>query len=160
MSKKGEKEMYESTQRDTIVVGVGNRWRRDDGVGCRVATLLQEQGLEVIDAEMVPENFLEVIIRDKPARVLFVDACDFGGTPGEFRIFTIEELEGLKFSGFSTHTLPLKLLAELINTGCGAQVWFLGIQPDDIAVGEGLSHPVESALPQIVDFLRKWLKSF
>lgn len=148
----------EEQKGDAVVVGIGNRWRGDDGIGCKVARLLQEQGLKAIDAEMVPENFLGVIARENPRRVLLVDACDFGGVAGEFRIFAADELDRLNFSGFSTHTLPLNMLAKLISSLCGARVWLLGVQPESVAGGEKLSPIVEAALPKIIDFLQHWLE--
>lgn len=148
----------EDTKCGVMVVGVGNQWRGDDGVGCRVAHLLQEQGVRAVDAGTVPENFLGVIERANPERVLLVDACDFGAIAGEFRIFAAEELDRLDFKGFSTHTLPLNMLARLITETCGARVWLLGVQPGRVASGEGLSAPVETALPRIIDFVRQWLK--
>lgn len=146
----------EDQKGDVVVVGIGNRWRGDDGIGCKIARLLQEQGWKAIDAEMVPENFLGVIARENPARVLLVDAGDFGGVAGEFRIFAADELGRLNFRGFSTHTLPLNMLAKLISSLCGARVWLLAVQPESVAAGEELSPVVEAALPQIIDFLRHW----
>jgi hydrogenase 3 maturation protease len=148
----------ESSEAKVMVVGIGNRLRGDDGVGCEIVTLLQEERIEAIEAGAVPENFIGVIVRRKPEMVLLVDACDFGAPGGEFRLFSSEEIERLNFKGFSSHTLPLNMFAQLISDTCGAQVWLLGIQPESITLGAGLSTTVAAALPRVVDFIRQWLK--
>lgn len=147
----------------TIVVGVGNRLRCDDGVGCQIIDLLKEgcgkgrTDIEVLDAGTVPENYIEPIIEKNPQRVLFVDACLFGGSPGEFRLFESESFEKLALPNFSTHTLPLNLLAELINVDTGARVYLLGIQPYQRGIGEKLSPVLASALPSILSYIQQWI---
>lgn len=154
----------------TIVVGVGNRLRCDDGVGCLIIDLLKERrmvdsclcgndrtDIEVIDTGAVPENYIEPIIEKKPERVIFVDACLFDGKPGEFRLFGPESFEKLDLPNFSTHTLPLNLIAQLINAATGAKVYLLGIQPYQRGTGEKLSPVLASALPAILSYIQHWI---
>lgn len=148
---------------NAVVVGIGNVLRGDDGIGCRAVRLLQEAGgfhpagVKLIDAETVPENYLGVLIREKPDRVLLVDACDFGGRPGEARIFAFSELRRLELRGFSTHTLPLNMLAEVIAGATGARVWLLGVQPQTVRDTRELSPAVAGALPRVAALIRQWL---
>ncbi len=146
-----------------VIVGIGNRFRGDDGVGCRVVELLaeaawvKEQGVLVLDAGPVPENFIGKISRAKPARVLLVDACTFGGAPGEFRLFASGDLDGLMVPGFSTHTVALDALVALLAQESGAMVWLLGIQPATGSAGAGLSPALARTLPAVVEFIRRWV---
>jgi len=148
-----------------LILGVGNRLKGDDGVGCRVVDLLntlpafKKKGtleIEAIDAGTVPENYIGLIVDKKPERVLIVDACLFEGKPGTFRLFDRARLENLRLPNFSTHTPPLSLIAQLIFETTGAEVYLLGIQPHRRNFGEGLSQALSAALPEIVSFIQEW----
>ncbi|MEO0068039.1 MAG: hydrogenase 3 maturation endopeptidase HyCI [candidate division WOR-3 bacterium] len=142
-----------------LIVGVGNRLRCDDGVGSHIVDLLKERvkDVEVIDAGTVPENYLESITQKRPQRVLIVDACLFDGKPGEFRLFDLESFENLHFPNFSTHTLPLNLIAQLIITKTNAKVYLLGIQPAQRGFGEKLSPVLSATLPKILNYIEEWI---
>jgi len=140
-----------------VLVGVGNRLRGDDAIGCAVIDELGElEGVKVIDAGNTPENYLEPIARLEPERILIVDACDFGGRPGEFRLFGRDEIERLSYGLLSTHTLPLSLTAEMLARETGADIRLLGVQPARVEFGQDLSVPVAKALPEVVAFVRAW----
>ncbi|MEO0070416.1 MAG: hydrogenase 3 maturation endopeptidase HyCI [candidate division WOR-3 bacterium] len=142
-----------------LIVGVGNRLRCDDGVGSHIVDLFKERvkDVEVIDAGTVPENYLESITQKRPQRVLIVDACLFDGKPGEFRLFDLESFENLHFPNFSTHTLPLNLIAQLIITKTNAKVYLLGIQPAQRGFGEKLSPVLSATLPKILNYIEEWI---
>lgn len=143
---------------EVVIIGIGNRARGDDGVGCRVAEMLSDlSGVKVINAGTVLENYIEPILKEKPSRILLVDACKFGGQPGEFRLFPISDFHQLISGGFSTHTLSLAPLAELLATESHAQVWLLGIEPRKNNLGETPSPEINVALPAIVNFIRSWV---
>ncbi len=143
----------------TVVIGVGNRLRGDDGVGCHLIDLLKETipDIDAIDASTVPENYIESIIKKTPERVLIIDACLFDGEPGEFRLFGTESLENLRLPNFSTHTPPLNLIAQLINAATGAKIYLLGIQPFQRGFGEKISPALANALPSIVSYIQEWV---
>ncbi|MCX7731944.1 MAG: hydrogenase 3 maturation endopeptidase HyCI [candidate division WOR-3 bacterium] len=143
----------------TVIIGVGNPERGDDGVGIRVAEMVRAlnlPGIVLIDAQTVPENCLGPVIEARPDRILFVDACRFSGEPGEFRLFDRSEFDRLEVTGFSTHTPPLNLIAELLAAETGAEVYLLGINPSDNRTGTELSPAVRQALPEIVSFITTW----
>jgi len=133
------------------VLGVGNRQRRDDGCGSLIAEYLAEQtAMMAIDAGVVPENYLEKIARLEPDTVLIVDAVDFGGAPGEFRIL---EPEQVKHAGLSTHALSLRMAADFLFARTKASVAFVSIQPADLGDGVGLSAEVAHAVHSIQSLL-------
>ena len=110
------------------VVGIGQRLRGDDGVGPavvgRLAGLLPDASLLLLDAGHAPENCLGPIIRFRPDVILLIDAA----------------------RGGSTHTLSLAMLAGYLAAESGAAVHILGIEPANVAFGEGLSPGVERAV--------------
>ena len=126
------------------VLGVGNRYRRDDGAGSLLAERLgQRTNTMVIDAGVVPENYLEKVARSHPDTILIIDAVDFGGTPGEFRIL---EVEFVGPSVFSTHALSLRMAADFLRARTRAHVALLAIQPSEMGLGAGLSEEVSRAV--------------
>jgi hydrogenase 3 maturation protease len=142
----------------TVLVGVGNRMKGDDAIGCRVADELKElERAVVFDAGTAPENYIEPIVELDPDRLLFIDACAFGGEPGEFRLFGREDIDRLAAGLVSTHTLPLSMTAALLGQQIKASIHLLGIQPESLEFDAGLSEPVSRALPGIVEFVRGWV---
>lgn len=140
----------------TVIVCIGNPDRGDDGVGPALAQALRGvEHLRVLDARNAPENVLGQVERLSPARVIIVDACDFGAEPGEFRFLSEEELGVVDWPLPSTHSIPIPLLAQLIHRLYGCEVRILGVQPESVAFGSGLSPKVAAALPRLVQFLSK-----
>ena len=155
--------------RQLVVLGVGNRLRGDDAIGCLVCDELRSSGpssdvqrpssvpgLFVLDCGNTPENFLQPIADRKPTRILVVDCCSYGAKPGEFSLFSREEVDRLSYGLLSTHTLPLTLTMEMLSLETRAAIELLGIQPERIEFGEDLSEPVRRALPAVVGFVRQW----
>ncbi len=141
------------------VVGVGQRLRGDDGAGPAVArrlAALAGASLQVVDAGHAPENCLGPIVRFGPDAILFVDAACGGLAPGELTWLRPDEADS---RGGSTHTLSLAMLAAYLSAETGAAVHVLGIEPGEMAFGEGLSPVVEEAVAQaaatFTDYWRK-----
>jgi len=133
------------------ILGVGNRDRCDDGAGSLVAETVAERlagrsGALIIDAGAVPENYLEKVARLRPDHILIVDAVDFGGVPGEFRIL---DPDAIGPSGFSSHALSLRITAEFFKVRTEARVAFLAIQPANVGWGTELSGEVCRAVSLI-----------
>lgn len=137
------------------VLGVGNRDRRDDGVGSLLVDALRARTSAVlIDAGEVPENYLERSVRARPDAVLLVDAVDLGATPGTVQFVSPRTLHD---AGVSTHASSLALCAEYIGARTGAPVALLGIQPADVGPGAGLSGDVAAAMIAVRDTLQNLL---
>lgn len=130
-----------------LFVGIGNPLRSDDGVG--PAVIAQIDGkirAQCLDAGLAPENYIGKIVKLKPDTVVFIDAVHIDEAPGAIKI--IQEAD-IPHYGFSTHNMSPKLMIENIESQIQAQVFMIGIQPQSIEVGEGLS----DAIQQQVDFL-------
>lgn len=126
------------------ILGVGNRFRRDDGAGSLVAErLVGRTGALSIDAGAVPENYLEKVARSHPDTILIVDAVDFGGAPGDLRIL---DPEAVGSAGLSTHALSLQMAAEFLKTRTGARLAIAAIQPADVGLGTKLSEEVSEGV--------------
>lgn len=133
------------------MLGIGNRYWHDDGVGSYIAEALEScPGFDVIDAGFIPENHLETVALRKPDSVLMVDATDFGGEPGQARLLYPDKVT---YAGLSTHAGSLRMLAEYLQARTRARIAVLAIQPGDTSAGEGLSPVVSSTCKELLEFL-------
>ncbi len=133
------------------LLGVGNRDRRDDGVGSLIAERLAKKCRALaIDAGSVPENYLENVARSCPDTVLIIDAMDFGGCPGECRLF---DPDSIGPAGLSCHALSLGMTAEYLAARTQARLVLLAIQPADVRSGGVLSIAVARAAERVEEAL-------
>ena len=134
-----------------IIITVGNCMRKDDGVGPYIASKVKSsENFIIIDAASSPENVIDEVIRLNPDHVIFVDAADFKGKPGEIRV--IDE-SGVPESTVSTHAVPLKIVAAIIKSETSARISFVAIQARDLGFGKGLSKDVKKAADKIIALL-------
>ncbi|MGB5487680.1 MAG: hydrogenase maturation protease, partial [Lysobacterales bacterium] len=90
------------------LMGIGNRYHHDDAVGPYLAEAMEHRpDYDVIDAGVIPEDYIETTAQKHPDTILMVDATDFGGEPGEVRLLYPESVA---YSGVSTHAGSLRLL--------------------------------------------------
>jgi len=128
-----------------IILGIGNRLRSDDAAGSVLAERLQKiAGLICFDSQGSPENYLGKIIKEKPDNIVILDAADFGGEPGDFRVFEPQDFQTANF--FSTHNASISLTINYLQSNLSADIIILAIQPKDIAFGDTLSPEVEKSI--------------
>jgi hydrogenase 3 maturation protease len=140
-----------------VVACVGNEWRGDDGVGPFVGRLIRPcSRLTVLDCGETPENYLGVIVRLKPERVVVIDAADFGGAPGEIRAIARDEIGG---GGVSTHAARLVLLTDYVEAGIDAETFFVAIQPGSLAFGSPMGPAVEAAARRLAEVINGVVES-
>ena len=140
---------------DTLVIGLGNPLRGDDGVGVRVVQSLAEQRLpdrvEVVDGGTQGLELVNVM--EGWPRVILVDAAHVGKMPGQFVRFTLDEARLLGDDRhLSIHAAGLRdalLLAQVLRV-LPDEVVIYGVQPANLAWEDDLSPGVEAAIPQIV----------
>jgi hydrogenase 3 maturation protease len=136
----------------TVIVGIGNTLKGDDGIGPVVCQQLRQAKVcaELIDAGTVPENYIQRIIKKTPKNLLIIDAVDFQAPPGTIEIFTPEQLNSFVFS---THTLSPRLFAEMVSRNIKVDVYFVGIQPAHTRLGDSMSLQVCQAAQQLAEML-------
>ena len=132
---------------DSVVIGIGNTYRRDDGVGLAVADELAKRdlpGVRVVTAIGEPGAILE-------AWSGVALAVEEGATPGRIRRWTPGDVEVAAV--VSSHALGLPLTYALGQA--------LGQTPDELVVftvdiadvghGIGLTPAVAAAVPEVVE---------
>jgi len=136
-----------------MVVGVGDDDHGDDGAGPLLARLLETAGVEhVIESGASPELDTWKIREARPDAVLFVDAVDFGGKPGDMALL---ETGDLRNTGFDTHRAPLRLTMEYLERELNCNCLVMAIQPGDVRQGAPMCEEVISAVGLAEDILKR-----
>ena len=147
------------------IIGYGNTLRRDDGAGAVAARLLAADPRLAADEVVVEERYqllpeMALDIADA-SLVIFVDA-DARGLPGSVEIHELEPAAAARSDadaraepGASSHHVGGGELVALAGelTGRRPRAVAIGIGVADLEIGEGLSAPVEAALPRVVDIV-------
>jgi hydrogenase maturation protease len=144
--------------RGTRIIGLGNPLRGDDGVGVRVAEILNEQALpEGVDVVDGGTRGLDLVnLMEGWSRVILVDAVHLDREPGQFVRFTPDQVRLLgKAESLSIHEAGLRealMLADALDV-LPDNVILYGVQPAHVDWVRGLSPEVEAAVPQLVNAL-------
>ena len=137
------------------VIGVGNAFRGDDGVGLLVARQVGELALPGVTVlEQSGEGAALMEAWGKAAQVIVVDAVSSGSEPGSIHRFEPAG-QGLPdfFSGHSTHAFGLAEAIELARQldRLPAQLVVYGIEGKSFELGRGLSPEVEVAAEIVIE---------
>jgi hydrogenase maturation protease len=136
-----------------VVIGIGNPFRRDDGIGPEVAAQIQGQGLpgvRVVLSDGEPAGLLEAW--EGADLAVVVDAIQrVPASPGSIHRLTLSQLESSS-NAASSHGFGLP---EVIRLGRALerlprQVVILAVEGADIRPGTGLSDAVADAVPRAV----------
>jgi hydrogenase 3 maturation protease len=141
----------------TVILGVGNDIKADDGVGPYVVDHLKNQVpnvVELINAGTVPENFLGHLSETRPSLVLIVDAALMDLRPGTIQLIDKDTIHGV---AFSTHQLPLTFFIEYLTSQITTTVLILGIQPLTDEFNQPLSPAVRAAADRIITIVSEAL---
>jgi len=147
--------------RRLLVLTVGNELRSDDGLGPYLASLIQEameeRGHLVINAGTVPENFTGKIRSERPSHILIVDAVEMREEPGTVRLI---ERDNISEYSISTHAMPLSFLVRYLEDQGDYRIALMGVQPENLEFGTGLSPAVEDAVHDLAGMIISALDDF
>lgn len=140
----------------SVVIGIGNPMRSDDGVGHRVIDHLESLrppiGADLVRLDGESARVLEAW-RDKRLAVI-VDAGHSGGEPGEIhRLEVGVDALPARLDSPSTHGAGLAAaigLATALDALPDALVVF-AVEAADFSMGEGLSAPVDAAATVVAE---------
>lgn len=135
----------------TIILGIGNTLKRDDGMGPKVVERIQGRiKIPVIDCGEAPENHTNSIRLKKPDTIIMIDAVDMKAKPGSVKLL---KPDSIKNETFTTHSVSLRTFADFIKNETGAKMLILAVQPALISFGTELSPEVA----EVVSILEKGL---
>jgi hydrogenase maturation protease len=138
------------------VIGLGNEWRHDDGVGIEVA---RRVGGHVLSGE--PIGLVEAL--DGEDEVVLVDAVSSGAPAGTLFVFDAgsRPLPAPLFGPSSTHALGLAEAVELARAlgRLPRRVVVYGIEGESFEFGKGLTAAVAEAADRVAREVRSCTRS-
>ena len=177
---KSELSILDCFKGKVLVVGIGNTFRGDDGAGPVLIDSLKSKisalpaggqspksvnsssnrdsrtpacQLLLMNVGEVPENYIQKIVKLAPDTIFFVDAADFGGSAGSTKLIDVKSLDG---GGFSTHNSSLELVINYLKAELRKiRIFLLGVQPENLRMGDGLSKAVENTLRDLENLILK-----
>ncbi len=143
--------------RPVVVIGLGNRYRRDDGTGPEVAARIASLRLPVL-VRTVERDATSLLDAWQPASEVFlVDAARSGAAPG--RVHRVDALAARVPAlppGSSTHGIGIGEAVELARAlgRLPARLVVYAIEGKDFGMGVGLSPEVQAAVDDVVGRIR------
>jgi hydrogenase maturation protease len=142
------------------IIGVGNAWRHDDGVGWAVAEAAARrlgQAVDIVESDGEPSRLIDAWAGVDVAVV--VDAVCSGAPPGTIHLWADRPQGARSSSSGGSHALGL---ADAIALGRAlhrlpARLIIVGIEADDTTPGQGLSCAVAAAVEDAVDVIAQQL---
>ena len=139
-----------------LILGLGNPLQADDGIGCRVIEVLEQQtlpdGVEALDGGTPGVGLLHLI--EGRLRVIIIDAAEMGRPAGEVVRFRPDQVtltgSAERFSLHRTAVADALALARALNLPL-PEIVFFGVQPGRIGWSDELSPEVASAIPGLVE---------
>ncbi len=146
-----------ASARKMAVLGIGNDMRRDDGVGLYIINRLEADRSVVMieNVGSVPEAFTRPLLEFGAERIILIDAADMGLPPGSVRLINKEHISSV---ALTTHSLPLSFLMMYFEQETHARTILLGIQPESIDFGEGLTPVVFDTAENLIIILNRLIK--
>jgi hydrogenase maturation protease len=143
------------------IIGVGNYAMGDDGIGLQLieslATTKLPPDCHLLELKNDALGLFSYLVPETSA-ILIVDCVKMGVEPGEWRLFTPEEVRSIKrVANSTTHEGDLLQIIQLARvTGYTIPpLRILGIQPGSIEPSMELSTTVRERLPEYVDVARQ-----
>jgi hydrogenase maturation protease len=150
------------TDRDVLVLGVGNADHGDEGIGCGVVRRLAVQEIPGVVTRCQGRDETNLVELWEGYEVVYlIDAMRAGSAPGT--ILRFDGHTALIPEGFgmeSAHTFHLRRAIEL-SRALGSlpdQLTLFGVEVAQRAAGGGLSHPVESAADRLAQRIAAEIK--
>jgi hydrogenase maturation protease len=147
-----------------LVIGVGNDYRSDDGVGLAVVRLLKAKELpETLCLESDGDGTTLMENWSQANRVIIIDALSSGAQPGTIHRFDVlTQPLPTSYSFSSTHAFGVAEAIQLARTlgQLPASLVVYGIEGKNFVAGTQLSPEVERAVQEIVEQVRREVQAF
>jgi hydrogenase 3 maturation protease len=153
------RERMEEEKIKSVIMGVGNDLKGDDGIGWYVVDRLKrglgrKANLRFIRAS-IPENHVSEVSNFYPDVVIIIDSADFKGRPGEIRLIGEEEVAE---TVGGTHTTPITLFLKLLigySESPPPKIVLVGIQKRQTSFGTPISADVRKAGEKVAKLIER-----
>ena len=137
-----------------LLIGVGNKYRSDDGVGLVVAREIRQKQLSSISVkEESGEGAALMEAWEGYQSVIIVDAVSSGAKSGTiFKIDANKKKVPVKFFHYSTHAFNVAEAIELARTmnTLPKRILIFGVEGENFTAGTNISHVVQKAANQVI----------
>ena len=141
----------------TLIIGVGNEFKGDDGVGIHAARRLGKLNLSHVQIhEGVKDGMSLIELWKDKDHVILIDAASTGGEPGTiYRFNACKKALPAKFFSYSSHTFSVAEAVELSRklTQLPSQLIIYGIEGKDFSDGVHLSDIALRASEYVIDLI-------
>jgi len=140
------------------ILGIGNDLRTDDGLGPFIVNNLRTKHPDVFieNVGSVPEAFARPLAEFGAERVIMVDAADMRKPIGHVELVTKDRIGGI---AISTHSMPLSFLMQYLEDSTNGKTILLGVQPQNIQFGEGLTPIVDDIARKLISTIDSILET-
>ena len=139
-----------------VLLGVGSELRGDDFAGVMLAERLEKTVrsplFKALAGHTAPENFTGEILAHKPNLVIIVDAAEIKASAGTIKLIDEKDVAGVTFS---THVLPLSVLARYLRHEAPLELVIVGIKPVTLEFEASVSSAVEIAVNDLACIFEK-----
>ncbi len=144
------------TEKKTLIIGLGNILKGDDGIGVRVAEILSQRELPAgVAVEEVGTPGIDLMNRFEGwQKVILVDAVQMGAKPGTWRRFSPQDVRLIANGNvLSLHEPDLASVLELAQAlnMLPDEIVIYGVEPQDLTFMAPLSSPVEAIINVIAE---------
>lgn len=139
-----------------VVIGIGNPLMGDDGFGVEVVEKLKGKVpncVELYKCEALSFQVLNII--ENSDATIIVDVIKSNGNPGDIYVFDFEEVNRNYNRITSLHDLDIVKIIEVgrFVYNLPKKIVIVGVEPEKVEFGIGLSEPVRKAIPKVVDII-------
>jgi len=150
-----------------LICGIGNRLKKDDGIGPYLIEELEKRVLppNVSLMDFGTSGFKTALEIGKYDKVIFVDAIQRGEQPGQIYRITLSKEDLWQSSSLSSFTISLHesdleriLATAALIDNYPKEVVILGCEPKDLSFGLSLSQEVKKQVSKIIDLILDEIK--
>ena len=150
------------------IIGFGNKFLSDDGIGPYVIKELEKTGfskdknIEILD---LGTSGFDLIFHIKECpRIIIVDALDAGQDTGKVIKINEEDIQQYCDEGMRSLSLHDLNLADMLMLSRAlklkTEITIIGIKPLNIEFGDGLSPEIEEKVPEMISLISETLKQY
>lgn len=155
--------MSTSSRPRVVVLGLGNEFRGDDGLGRRVVQRLKEEAWPGVSLRTASGEGTALMDAWQDAdAVILVDAVHSGAPPGTLhRLDAHQQRIPSEFFHYSTHAFSVAEAVEMARAlhQLPPRLLLYGIEGQDFAQGAGLSPHVTAMIDELLARLRREIRS-
>ena len=150
------------------VIGFGNKFLSDDGIGPIVIEKLEKTGLSKdknIELTDLGTSGTDLIFQIKECpRIIIIDALDAGQDAGKVIRIKEKDIEHFCNEGLVSLSLHDLNLADVLKLARAMKlktdITIIGIKPLNIEFGEKLSPEIQEKIPEIISLVEKTLEQY